>query len=287
MKKIIYKITFYIITIFSSNLFAGDMIGYSKSAYNINDSSVIWSFYSASGAKPDITLFQKENNNQKQIIEKFSYLFNGIFFDLYDSNIIWLAGKENLLNYNIKTNKFVYFPYKDIRTINNDISDSTIIWLGSGNGLYKFNKNKNILIHIDKRINKKLHIINTIFDIGKKLLIGTNGKGILIFNKDTLTISTKFIKSKWKINNIILLSEDIIWYSSNQGYGLINLKKENLLPSIFKDNITDARKENNKINFITRTYNENDNRITNMLYSYDIFTGNILLLNNHLRNSYF
>ena len=141
-------------------------------------------------------------------------------------NLLWAASPddEGLYRYNEITDKFDFVDaaIKGIISITEDAQGC--LWLGNFTGLFKFNPKtmKSQLVNLVKYpVRSVVSISNT------KMLVGTEGRGLMIFNPQTL--KGKFLTQKDGISNnsvlnIVRDNQGAYWCSTYNGIFIYNEK---------------------------------------------------------------
>lgn len=161
------------------------------------------------------------------------------------TGVIWVGTDLGINKYDPEREKFSLLkndPFNQNSISNNQViaihkDKSNILWVGTRNGLNKIdlNKNKVIRFFVDSNTGLTNNYIRAIYRLKNgKLLIGTNGGGLLLFDE----LKNKFIKFNdfYKIRslsseNITSICEDdnnVLWIGTLGGVNKFNLKTNEL-----------------------------------------------------------
>ncbi len=146
-----------------------------------------------------------------------SYIFQD------SKGIFWIASENQGLNrYNPETDEVTIFKTPDligsnqISTVCEDAEGN--IFIGTlTNGLYKYNTRTRIFELVPYNLNSTLSIKSLLIDNKKRLLVGTDGQGIKIYNnqkqrlEDLQLSSAPFDFSRMKVHTIIQDKQGNIW----------------------------------------------------------------------------
>lgn len=146
-------------------------------------------------------------------------------------NNIWVGGIENSLLKILPSHEIIKFPIFYTKNII-ETTDNKILASGR-NGIYKIDiDSDNFKIIEDIQPNEKSLAFSSIHSVqetkDKKLIIGTNGTGLLIYDQNKKTINKLNIKNGLPsdiIQGVVLDSKDFIWASTTKG--LVNIKINN------------------------------------------------------------
>ena len=155
-----------------------------------------------------------------------------VFID--SSKNIWLGGIDGLLTVIKKDNTSQNYTVRDIRDITED-KDGTIIAVGK-EGVFFIDPKKPTNLAVEKlqlrNKNIQFNTINAVLATPKQIVIGTNGGGLLFYNKKTKKL-TQFNQSHKLPSNIVQgiienENEDY-WISTTNGLTNIQFKSKDTL----------------------------------------------------------
>ncbi|MBD78357.1 MAG: hypothetical protein CL840_05525, partial [Crocinitomicaceae bacterium] len=139
---------------------------------------------------------------------------------------IWFARASNLfLEVNGSVVDRSHFSTSTIPTIKCLYKWRKYIYLGSLNGLIKYSiEEKDLLSESD--VNSNLNVrINTIIDYKDKLILATNGKGLLVLDQNDSVVAvidnTNGLASNF-CNSLFKQNDSTLWVSTNKGLNRIN-----------------------------------------------------------------
>lgn len=108
--------------------------------------------------------------------------------------------------------------------------DSSRVAIGTdANGLFVYDRDKDDLSNItnDNRLNKIKHLSMS----NDRLLVATNGSGLMVLNTRDFNVLTSATKKNGLANNVIYgvySTDDDIWFSSNRGIGQLGYEQDSL-----------------------------------------------------------
>ncbi|MEC3908468.1 two-component regulator propeller domain-containing protein [Tamlana sp. 2201CG12-4] len=185
--------------------------------------------------KDTFVTFKKEDEN--------GILSNEVYTIFEDSSFnLWFGTKNGLSFYDERQNRFINYRhqrndnqsigYNDVRSITEDQNGN--LWLGTmGGGLNKFNIKQKKFEYIKSLAGVTSDYIYSIQSIGNKLLIGTNGAGLLVLDMKSLEFSKVELLPNDPVNIIRRIMKDsygAIWVCTD-GSGLFKIENINLSKS--------------------------------------------------------
>ena len=144
------------------------------------------------------------------------------FFD----NSFYVGGKTVLINYNYKHQmvKVVNVPSPILKL--SRLDNSTLL-VGCLNGLYLYKNEKFELLNNPTWLPETR--INSIFIYGQKVFVLTDGKGLLIFEKNMQGFKHYQNNLSSTVNCIQIVKDSVVWLGSNEGlFKAVLSKKEGL-----------------------------------------------------------
>jgi len=131
------------------------------------------------------TIFEDSKGNLWLGTEKGLSLFN--------------EAQEKFISYRSKSNSRETVSYNNIRSIYEDVKGN--LWLGTfGGGLNKFIIEEGVFVPMKSSDEISANFIHAIGGLDKnRILVGTNGDGLLVFDMNSLQFSRKELKGKEKL----------------------------------------------------------------------------------------
>lgn len=158
---------------------------------------------------------------QKLVLDKIFKVFADSFGN------IWVGGIDSNLSV-IKQGKVIKFPIINVKDITQDASGN--ILTAGNDGVYEINPNKLLFKKIRKLDSSKKEIsynnINVIISEGNKIILGTNGAGILFYDKLNQKIedfNTQQGLPSDIVQGIIKYGAQKYWVSTTKGLCFLNL----------------------------------------------------------------
>lgn len=141
-------------------------------------------------------------------------------------NMIWIGAHDGLNSYDPVRNSFIRYssaydsgPPPDVNVMCFAEDEKHRVWVGTVNGLYCYDRKKNTFSYYLEG----LLVLTLCFDSGGRLWIGTDGKGLGLFNSESGTV--KLFAHPLGITcdkvNIILEDEDGFLWCATEGGGLL------------------------------------------------------------------
>lgn len=160
--------------------------------------------------------------NQKLVLDKIFKVFTDSFGN------IWVGGIDSNLSV-IMQGKVVKFPITNVRDITQDFSGN--ILTAGNDGVYEINPSKLFFKKLRNLDSSKKGVsynnINVIISEGNKIILGTNGAGILIYDKTTQKINKFDSKNGLPsdiVQGVINYGLGNYWVSTTKGLCQLNLR---------------------------------------------------------------